>query len=186
MWKQEESPFLAFCATDYDVTIWDVIKDSLGRSVRVIKIFMATTWDTRTINIIIWILLLIWFLVTLHVVRKKPDNESILRNLTFLKKSALLSSLLLLFTYGSFLYASAPAVYVHLNELIRLLLLSILLSFYLSKTGKIILFCIAAIWITFAIDDLLLDSAYGERWGLMIGGLLFIWFMHLDVTKEQQ
>jgi potassium-dependent mechanosensitive channel len=181
MWKQEESPFLAFCSTDYDVTIWDVIKDSLGRSVRVIKIFMATTWDTRTINIIIWILLLIWFLVTLHVVRKKPDNESILRNLTFLKKSALLSSLLLLFTYGSFLYASAPAVYIHLNEFIRLLLLSILLAFYLSKTGKIILFCIAAIWVTFAIDDLLLDSAYGERWELMIGGLflfcLCIWML---------
>jgi potassium efflux system protein len=181
MWKQEESPFLAFCSTDYDVTIWDVIKDSLGRSVRVIKRFMATTWDTRTINIIVWILLLIWFLVTLHVVRRKPDNESILKNLTFLKKSALLSSLLLLFTYGTFLYESAPAAYAHLNEFIRLLLLSILLAFYLSRTGKIILFCVAAIWVTFAIDDLLLDSAYGERWELMIGGLfllcLCIWML---------
>src|SRR5579863_3769180 len=172
MLKQEESPFLAFCSTDYDVTIWDVIKDSLGRSVRVIKIFMATTWDTRTINIIIWIFLLIWFLITLRVVQKKPDNESILRNLTFLKKSALLSSLLLLCTYGSLTYVSAPAAYVHLNEFIRLILLSILISFYLTRAGKITMFCIAVIWITFAIDDLLLDSAYGERWELMIGGLL--------------
>ena len=174
MWKQEEAPFLAFCATDYDVTIWDVIKDSLGRSLRVIKIFMATTWDTRMINIVIWILLLIWFLITLRVVRRKPDNQSILGNLTFLKKSALLSSLLLLFTYGSFLYASAPATYVHLNEFIRLILLSILLSFYLTRTGKIILCCVACIWIAFAIDDLLLDSAYGERWELMIGGLVLL------------
>ena len=158
-----------------------LLKDSLGRSLRVIQIFMATTWDTRTINIIIWILLLIWFLITLHVVRKKPDNELILRNLTFLKKSALLSSLLLLFTYGSFVYVSAPAVYVHLNEFIRLVLLSILLSFYLTRAGNIILYCIAVIWIAFAIDDLLLDSAYGERWGLMIGGLclfgLCIWIL---------
>ncbi|HLA57738.1 MAG TPA: mechanosensitive ion channel domain-containing protein [Puia sp.] len=174
MWKQEESPLLAFCSTDYDVTVWDVIKDSIVRSLRVIKIFMATTWDTRTINIIIWILLLIWFLITLRVVRKKPDNESILRNLTFLKKSALLSSLLLLFTYGSFAYVSAPAAYVHLNEFIRLILLCILLSFYLTKPGKIILYCVAGIWVTFAIDDLLQDSAYGERWGLMIGGLLLL------------
>jgi potassium efflux system protein len=181
MWKQEESPFLAFCSTDYDVTVWDVIKDSLSRSLRVIKIFMATTWDTRSINIIIWILLLIWFLVILHVVRKKPDNESIMRNLTFLKKSALLSSLLLLFTYGPFVYISAPAVYVHLNEFFRLILLSILLTFYLSKTGKFFLYCLACIWVVFAIDDLLLDSAYGERWGLMIGGLfllcLCIWML---------
>jgi len=172
MWKQEESPFLAFCSTDYDTSLWDIIKDSLGRSSRVIKIFMATTWDTRTINILIWIFLLIWFLVILRVVRKKPDNESILRNLTFLKQSALLSSLLLLSTYGSFTYVSAPAAYVHLNEFIRLLLLSILISFYLTRTGKIIMFCIAVLWITFAIDDLLLDSSYGERWELMIGGLI--------------
>ncbi|HZZ74843.1 MAG TPA: mechanosensitive ion channel domain-containing protein, partial [Puia sp.] len=174
MWKQEEAPFLAFCATDYDVTFWDVVNDSLGRSLRVIRIFMATTWDTRTINIIIWILLLIWFLITLHVVRKKPDNEPILKNLTFLKKSALLSSLLLLFTYGSFTYASAPAAYDHLNEFIRLILLSILLSFYLTRAGKFILFGVGVIWISFAIDDLLIDSAYGERWGLMIGGLLLL------------
>jgi hypothetical protein len=126
---------------------------------------------------------LVWFLITLRVVRKKPDNESILRNLTFLKKSALLSSLLLLFTYGSFVYVSAPAVYVHLNECIRLILLSILLSFYLTRAGKIILFCVAAIWISFAIDDLLLDSAYGERWGLMIGGLLLLGLC-MDVTEE--
>jgi potassium-dependent mechanosensitive channel len=174
MWKQEESPFLAFCSTDYDVSLWDVISDSLGRSVRVIKIFMATTWDTRTINIVIWILLLIWFLVTLHVVRKKPDNDLILKNLTFLKKSALLSSLLLLFTYGSFVYVSAPAAYVHLNEFFRLILLSILLSYYLTRVGKIILLVVASIWIVFSIDDLLLDSAYGERWGLMIGGILLL------------
>ncbi|HEY2649223.1 MAG TPA: mechanosensitive ion channel domain-containing protein [Puia sp.] len=181
MWKQEESPFLAFCSTDYDVSIWDILNDSLTRSLRVIKIFMATTWDTRTINIIIWVLLLIWFLITFHVVRRKPDNESILRNLTFLKKSAILSSLLLLFTYGSFAYASAPAAYVHLNEFIRLSLLSILLSFYLTKAGKFILYCVSIIWVAFAIDDLLLDSAYGERWGLMIGGLsllsLCIWML---------
>jgi hypothetical protein len=65
MWKQEEAPFLAFCSTDYDVTIWDVVKDSLGRSVRVIKRFMATTWVTRKINIIVWFFIMIWF--WLHV-----------------------------------------------------------------------------------------------------------------------
>jgi potassium efflux system protein len=183
MWTQEESPFLAFCSTDYEVTIWDVIKDSLGRSWRVIKRFMVTTWDTRAINIIIWILLLIWFLIILHVVRKKSGNETIIKNLTFLKKSALLSSLLLLFTYGSFVYVSAPAVYVHLNEFFRLILLSLLLSGYLSKKGKLILYGLSGIWIAFAIDDLLLDSAYGERWGLMIGGLLLL-FLCIWMLKK--
>ena len=174
MWNQEEAPFFESCATDYDATLPDIIKDGLTRSQRVIRIFMATTWDTRSVNLCIWLLLLIWFLVTGHVVRKMTDREDIIRNLTFLKKSAILSSLLLLTTYGPFLYESAPVVYIHLNELLRLLLLSILLFSYLTKQGKIAWLCIAVIWIIFAIDDILLDSAYGERWGLMIAGVILL------------
>ncbi len=174
MWKQEEAPFFQSCATDYDVKLPEVIQDGLSRSLRVIRVFMKTTWDTRSINLGIWVLLMIWFLITLHVVRKKTEKENIFRNLTFLKKSAILSSLLLLVTYGPFLYSSAPAVYVHLDELIRLFLLTILLSPYLSKMGKTAWLAVTGIWIAFAIDDILLDSAYGERWGLMIGAVLLL------------
>ncbi len=115
------------------------------------------------------------------LVRKKTEREHIIRNLTFLNKSAVLSSLLLLVTYGPFLYVSAPASYVHLNELFRLLLLSILLSPYLSKRGKAAWISLAVIWTGFAIDDILLDSAYGERWGLMAVGIFLavicIWLL---------
>jgi potassium efflux system protein len=174
MWQQEEAPFFESCATDYDVTLPDIVKDALTRSLRVIRIFMATTWDTRSVNLCIWLLITIWFLVTGHLVRKKTGREDIIRNLTFLKKSAILSSLLLLLTYGPFLYESAPAVYVHLNELLRLLILSILLFPYLTKQGRAAWLCIAVIWILFAIDDILLDSAYGERWELMIAGVILV------------
>ena len=95
-------------------------------------------------------------------------------NLVFLKKSAILSAFLLLVTYGPFLYPSAPAVYVHLNQLFRLLLLTILLSPYLTKYGKAAWLCVGAIWVVFGIDDLLLDSAFGERWGLMIGSFILM------------
>jgi potassium-dependent mechanosensitive channel len=184
MWNQEEAPFFRSCTTDYDTSLTDIIQEGLSRSIRVIKIFMATTWDTRSINIGIWILLMVWFLIILRVVRRKPDNQEIIRNLTFLKNSAIISSLLLLFTYGSFGYVSAPAVYVHLNELFRLILLSILLWPYLTRTGRIILGFVAGIWIAFALDDLLLDSAYGERWGLMIGGLLLVALCILLLKKK--
>jgi potassium efflux system protein len=181
MWKQEDAPFLESCAADYDATLSDVITDGLTRAQRVIKRFTATTWDTRSINLCIWILLLIWFLVTGHVVRKKTDGEGILQNLTFLKKSAVLSSLLLLVTYGPFLYVSAPAAYLHVNELVRLLILTILLFPFLSRQGKFGWLGISVIWISFALDDILLDAAYGERWGLMIGSLcllaLCIWLL---------
>ena len=181
----EDAPLFESCATDYDSTLPEVIKDGLGRSSRVIRIFMRTTWDTRYINLAIWIFLLVWFLVALRKVSKKADQEIIIRNLTFLKKSALLSSLLLLVTYGPFLYVSAPAVYVHLNELFRLILLSILLFPYLTRLGRSAWFIVAIIWICFAIDDLLLDTAYGERWGLMIGGLiLFALCLFLLKTKK--
>ncbi len=74
----------------------------------------------------------------------------------------------------SFSLSGAPAVYVHLNEFFRLILLSILLLPYLTKYGKIIWFAFAAIWIVFAMDDLLLDSAFGERWCLMIVGFFLM------------
>jgi potassium efflux system protein len=172
LWKQEEAPFFESCATDYDVTLTAIIRDGLSRANRVIKIFMRTTWDTRAINLLIWLLLMIWFLITLRVVRKKSGREDILAYLTFLKRSAILCSLLLLTTYGPFLYASAPAVYVHLIELFRLIFLSILLFPYLTKLGRYTWIGISGIWIVFAVDDILLDSAYGERWELMIGGVL--------------
>ncbi len=174
MWKQEEAPFFESCATDYDKGMLDVVTESLTRSSRVIIFFMHTTWDIRSINIAIWILLLIWFSLILRVVKRKVDNEGILQNLIFLKKSAILSSLLLLFTYGPFLYAAAPAVYVHINEIMRLLILSLLLVPYLTKKGKIIWAIASCVWVAFSIDDLLVDSAYGERWALFIGGLLLL------------
>jgi potassium efflux system protein len=174
MWKQEEPPFFQACGTDYDSTLSQVVSDGARRSIRITNIFMRTTWDTRTINLGIWVLLLIWFLIILHVVRRKPEKEVIFKNLTFLKKSSILSSLLLLVTYGPFLYASAPAVYVHFNEIFRLLLLTILLLPYLNKIGKSAWFIIAALWILFAMDDLLLDSAYGERWALMAGTVILL------------
>jgi len=174
MWNQEEPPFFQACPTDYDASLGQVIQDGLSRSVRVIRIFMRTTWDTRSVNMGIWLLLVIWFLIILHVVGKKTDKEKIFQNLTFLKKSAILSSLLLLVTYGPFLYASAPAVYTHFNELLRIFLLTLLLFSYLTKQGKVLWLALMSIWICFAIDDILLDSAYGERWGLLIGGICFL------------
>lgn len=184
IWKEEEAPFFNSCAADYDATLTEIIQEGLSRSVRVVKIFMATTWDIRTINLGIWLFLLIWFFVTLRFVKKKINKEAIISNLTFLKKSAILSSLLLLTTYGPLLYASAPAVYAHLNGLFRLLFLTLLLLPYLTQRGKIFWAAIAAAWICFGIDDLLLDSAYGERWLLMIGGLSLLILCVLLLRKS--
>ena len=174
MWNQEEVPLLDLRPSDFETTLPYLLKDCFGRSVRVVNRFMSTTWDTRSVNIIIWVLLLIWFLIILRLVRKKSDKDVIMSNLVFLKRSAILSALLLLVTYGPFLYPSAPAVYVHLNQLFRLLLLTILLSPYLTKYGKTAWLCVGAIWVVFGIDDLLLDSAFGERWGLMISGFILM------------
>ncbi len=172
VFKQEEAPFFDLCATDYDATLPEIISDGLTRSTRVVRFFMRTTWDTRAINLGIWVLLFTWFLIIMRVLRKRPDPQPIVQNLVFLKKSTLICSLLLLFTYSPFLYAGVPAAYVHFNELFRILFLSVLLLPYLRKIGKVIWFIIIGIWIVFALDDILLDSALGERWGLMLGGVI--------------
>ena len=184
MWKQEEAPFFQSCATDYDSTLSNVVRNGLNRSIRIVTIFSRTTWDTRSINLGIWILLMAWFLIMMRVVRKRTDRSDITRNLEFLKKSAILSSLLLLVTYGPFLYPSAPAVYIHLNELIRLMILTLLLFSYLTKAGKGAWIVISVIWILFAVDDLLLDSAFGERWALMAGSVFLLILCFLLLWKK--
>ncbi|HEY4156201.1 MAG TPA: hypothetical protein VGM24_12260, partial [Puia sp.] len=136
MWKPEEPPILNAGVSDYDSSLPSVISEAMSRSLQVLRIFMASTWDTRLINIGIWIVLLLWFLINLYHLKKKKDNESVLKNVKFISRSALFSSLLLLFTYGPFLYESLPAIYLHGNGICRLLVLSVLLLPYLSKTGK--------------------------------------------------
>jgi hypothetical protein len=51
MWKQEEAPFFESCETDYDSSFAQVVQGSLNRMVRVVRIFMRTTWDVRFINL---------------------------------------------------------------------------------------------------------------------------------------
>ena len=184
MWKPEEAPLLKAVPLDYDSALLDLTVNALSRSVRVLKIFTSTTWDTRSVNIVIWIILLVWFLINLHHIKREKEKEIILKNIRFINHSAFFSSLLLLFTYGSFMYASLPAIYLHGNGLCRLFFLSILLLPYLSKTGKWFWFSLCLIWTAFAIDDLLLDSAFGERWGLMIGGIALIILCILMLGKK--
>jgi potassium-dependent mechanosensitive channel len=174
MLKEEEPPLFSACSSDYDASFAEIVVDAMGRSYRVITIFMQATWDNRLVNILIWLLLLTWFLITLHHLRKAKENKDIFEHVSFIKKSALVSSLLLLFTYGPFLYASAPMSYLHLNELFRLIALSILLIPYLTKKARWAWLLLCFLWIYFALDDLLLDAALGERWFLMIGGLLLL------------
>jgi|KBSMisStaDraftv2_1062788.scaffolds.fasta_scaffold01772_4 small-conductance mechanosensitive channel len=174
IWKEEEAPLLFACASDYDASLPSVVSEALSRSLRVIRRFMRTTWDTRSINLLIWCLLQVWFFFTMRSVRKRPAGDNILGNLVFLKKSTLLSSLLLLTTFGPFLYSGAPASYTHIVELLRLIFLSLLLLPFLSPKAKWSWFIVSVIWIVFALDDILLDSAFGERWTLMTGCLVLL------------
>ncbi len=171
MWKPEERPFFVMTPQDYDVNLIPILTDALSRSFRVIKVFMGTTWDTRALSVGLWVLLFFWFMINVRHMRKVADKDKILVNLKFLSRRPLLCSLLLLFTYGSFFYPSAPAVYLHSNELARLIALGLLLFPFLTRPGRIIFLSAATLWLIFAIDDLLLDSAYGERWWLMTGAL---------------
>ena len=172
MLKQEEPGLFSVCPGDYDTNFSELIVDAIGRSYRVLMLFMLTTWDNRSINMLIWLVLLVWFWINLRRIKKEKDVDSVFSNVIFLKRSAFLSSLFLLFTFGPFLYAKAPMAYLHVNELCRLILLTVLLVPFLSKPARWCWLLISVLWIYFAIDDLLLDAAFLERWALLIAALL--------------
>jgi len=64
--------------------------------------------------------------------------------------------------------------FIHVCELLRLITLVYLIYPYLTKQAKIMMLSISLLWLYFAMDDLLLELAWSERWGLFLAGILLV------------
>ena len=62
--------------------------------------------------------------------------------------------------------------FLHACELLRLAMLVVLIWPYLAKDSRWLFVLLCVLWVYYAIDDILLEAAFGERWGLFFGGIL--------------
>ena len=171
-WNQEESPLFYAGQTQYKNDLGEITANALERSGKIIAIFLNEKWNVITIGLLVFIFIFSWTMLNMRLIKKQPDATTTLEPIHFLRRSVLIGCLMALFTYIPYFFANPPMSLLHTLELFRLLLLIFLIHPYIARQSKIIWVLLCILWLYYAIDDLLLESAYGERWGLFFAGIL--------------
>lgn len=174
MWSQEESPLFQAKPSEYESSFFDIVLKALQRSGKILVIYLSSKISVIVLSLFIFACITVWMVSNKRRIKKLADSESILAQLKFLKKSVLIGSLFGLFSYIPFIFGNPTMSLLHTLEFFRLSLLCILLVPFLTQQTKVIWFSLFGIWIFYAIDDVLLDSAFGERWALCIAGILLL------------
>ncbi len=186
MWGKEEKSLLEAKYTDYHQSLLDIVGQTFQRSTRIISIYISGKWNVVVISLLIFIFITTWCLSNIYRIKKSLTAAVVLEPVHLLKRSVLLGCLMGFFTYTPFLFANPPMSFLHFIELFRILFLSFLIFPFLTALSKKIWGFLLVIWIYYAIDDLLLDSAFAERWTLLIAGIAFliICIKLISSTKE--
>ena len=166
MWKQEEPRLFAAKPSDYDTPLPKVISNAYSRSSKIIGIFVAQKWDVLTLAFMLFLFITGWSLSNMRRVKRLENKDTVLQQVHFFKRSVIAGSLMGFFTYAPLFLSNPTMSFLHAMELMRLLTLSIILIPYLSRQSKWIWAGISVLWLYLATDDILLESAYGERWAL--------------------
>ena len=174
MWTQEESPLLEANIKQYESPYFDIVIKALGRSGKILMIYLNNKINVIFLSLLLFAGITVWMLSNKRRIKKLEDSESILGQLKFLKKSVIIGSAYGFFSYVPFLFGNPPMSLLHTFEIFRLVLLCFLLLPFLTEQAKVIWFSLFGIWFFYAIDDVLLDSAFGERWALFVAGILLL------------
>ncbi|HTB52896.1 MAG TPA: mechanosensitive ion channel domain-containing protein [Ferruginibacter sp.] len=174
MWGEEEPPLFSATPNDYREDLVQATKEAFDRSEKIIVFYLADKWNLVTLGFLLFILIMAWCMSNMWRIKHSDDATSTLEPVNFLKRSVLIGCLMSFFIYSPFFFGNPPMSYLHANEVFRLAALCYLLFPYLTRQSKLLWIGICGLWIYYVLDDILLESAFGERWGLFIAGILLI------------
>ncbi|WP_018612639.1 mechanosensitive ion channel family protein [Segetibacter koreensis] len=172
MWSQEQSPLFSSKQDEYKNNLIEITTKALERSWLIISIYVNDKWNVITLGMMIFIFIFSWTLLNIRRMKKRPDAAAVLEPMHFLSRSVLIGCLMALFTYLPFLFANPPMSLLHTCEFLRLIMLTLLIYPFFTRRSKIIWAVLSLLWLYYALDDVLLESALGERWGLFFAGIL--------------
>ena len=174
MWGQEEASLLSAKPSSYKKSFTTVIKEAFIRANKGLKRYFNSNLDVLSFTLLLFIFMLVWSFINMNQIKKLTEAPSELHNIIFYKRSIILVNLFGFFTYVPFFFPSPTMSFLHTFELLRLLSLVLLLVPFLAKSSKPIFTILFFLWVLYAVDDLLLQSAYGERWLLLILGVILM------------
>ncbi|GEO09337.1 mechanosensitive ion channel family protein [Segetibacter aerophilus] len=172
MWDQEESPLFSSKKEEYKNDLVEITSLGLQRSWLIILIYLKGKWSVITVGLMLFIFTFSWMLLNMTRIRKQQNVAAVVAPMHFLSRSIFIGCLMGFFTYLPFFFANPPMSFLHSCEVLRLATLTYLILPYLSKQSKIIWFSLSFLWLYYALDNILLESAFGERWGLFFAGVL--------------
>ena len=174
MWGQEEAALFSANPDSYKKSFATVIEESFVRMNKGLLRYLQGNLDFLAITLLIFIFTLVWSLINMSQIKKLPGATLELNNIVFYRRSTVLVNLFGFFTYAPFFFPSPTMSFLHTSELLRLLCLVFLLTPFIAKSNKPIWAILCVLWVVYAADDLLLNSAYGERWLLLILGVVLL------------
>lgn len=183
MFSKEEPGLLNLKLNHYPQSFPQIIIDGLQRSWKIIKIYLPGKIHIVTISLLVFIFSTVWLLSNMRRIKKQDDAASVLLQVNFLQRSILVGSLMAFFTYAPLFFGNPTMSLLHALEALRLLCLCFLIWPFLTKNSKPLWIGLTLIWVFYATDDILLDTAFGERWGLFIAGS---WLIVLCIKMIRQ
>ncbi|MDE1191650.1 MAG: mechanosensitive ion channel [Arachidicoccus sp.] len=175
MWSKEVLPLFQDRSDNYSSSsIFSLIGSSLSRSLLVSNIYISKQWDVLTIAILVFALIIIWTWSNMRNAKKLPESDSILAQMYFLRpNTVILCGLLVFFIFLPFFFGEPPISVIHICEVFRTIIITVLFYPYLTKPAKRLWLIFCATWLFFIIDDLLLDSRLSERWLLFFASVIY-------------
>ncbi len=174
MWEKDKMPLFSDVPSKYEQSFFEVSQQAFQRSLKIVSIYLSGKWNVMAIGLLIFIFITVWCLSNKFRIKKLETASTVLAPVNLLKRSVLLGCVVAFFTYLPFLFANPPMSFLHLIELLRYITVSFLFFPFLTKQSKNIWLLLLIIWIYYALDDMLLESAFAERWTLLIAGILLI------------
>jgi potassium-dependent mechanosensitive channel len=172
MWSQEESPLLYAKKNEYPLSFTQAIDKGLQTSYKIVAVYDSGKFIFIIAGLLLFILIQLWCRSNIRRVKKNEDSESVIGQMNFLKRSVFVSNLLAFFTYTPLFFPNPPMPFLHVFELLRLASLCFLIFPFLTRQSKILFSLLSVLWVFYALDDILLDTAFGERWWLLIAGIV--------------
>ena len=172
IWDRQEPPLFTAKPAEYKNTLPVIISEAMTRSGKIILIYLNGKWNILTMVFLLFIGLLIWSKLNLKKLKSHAASGRVLGALHLLPRSVILSNLVALFTTLPFFFTTPPMSFIHLCELLRMLTIAYLIYPFLTTTARPLWIALCLLWLCYALDDILLESTYGERWGLLVLGIL--------------
>ncbi|PYF75035.1 mechanosensitive ion channel family protein [Pedobacter nutrimenti] len=174
MFSGEEPPLFKVKASQFQQSYAEIIVSGIQRSFKIISIFLGGKMHLVTLALLTFIFITTWLMSNMRRVRKQDNSKSVLQQVHFLRRSVLIGSLAGFFTYAPLFFANPPMSFLHLTEAFRMAAIAFLLLPFLNRSSRPVWIALLLLWLFYAIDDVLLDTAFGERWGLFIAGILLL------------